>query len=113
MEVRSIQKDDQVRALKDDREHVKFVQSLLADATEHERVNYQSYLRALRDGLLENHQGRYVYISKGKMLNKSFKRPHDAVDHISDSAEGFPYLYSLFIYVPQINPQMQQHGGLK
>lgn len=108
MEVRQIQKEEQIRALKDDREHIKFVQALIADATEQERINYISYLKALKDGLLENHQGRYVYISKGKMLNKSFKRPHDAVDHVPENADTFPYSHSVFVYVPMLYPQPQQ-----
>ena len=87
--------------LKDDLEHIRFVQSLIKDATEPERVNYLSYLKALRDGLLETHQGRYIYISRGKLLNKSFKRPHDALDHFPQYADANPYTHALFIYVPQ------------
>jgi hypothetical protein len=93
-------KEDCVQYLKDDAEHIQFVKSLINDATDFERVNYRSYLKALQEGLLENHQGRYIYISKGKMLNKSFKRPHDAVDHLPCKDDSFPYEHAIFIYVP-------------
>jgi hypothetical protein len=93
-------KEEGGQYLKDDVEHIQFVKSLIADATDYERVNYCSYLKALQDGLLENHQGRYIYISKGKMLNKSFKRPHDAVDHLPSKEDSFPYEHAVFIYVP-------------
>lgn len=35
------------------------------------------------------------------MLNKSFKRPHDVLDHFpQQSADQFPYSHAMFIYVP-------------
>uniref|UniRef100_A0A7S3M4T0 Uncharacterized protein n=1 Tax=Spumella elongata TaxID=89044 RepID=A0A7S3M4T0_9STRA len=86
--------------LRDDTEHISFVQRMINEASDAERVNYVSYLKALREGLLENHKGRYIYISKGKMLNKSFKRPHDVLDHFPQNNEVFPYTSSNVIYVP-------------
>lgn len=86
--------------LRDDNEHIAFVQRMINEASDSERLNYVSYLKALREGLLENHKGRYIYISKGKMLNKSFKRPHDVLDHFPQNNEVFPYTNSNVIYVP-------------
>ncbi len=86
--------------LRDDMEHIEFVQRMIDEASDSERINYVSYLKALREGLLENHKGRYIYISKGKMLNKSFKRPHDVLDHFPQNSDIFPYTNSIVIYVP-------------
>jgi hypothetical protein len=55
-------------------DHIEFVNELIRLGTEEEKLNYKAYLRALEDGLLENHRGRFVFISKGKMLNKSLGR---------------------------------------
>ena len=65
-----------------------------------EKLNIKAYLRALEDGLLENHRGRYVFISKGKMLNKSFKRAHDVYDHVNMDRETIPSPHAMFVYVP-------------
>jgi hypothetical protein len=90
--------------LKDNMEHIDFVQRMINDATAEERLNYVSYLKALKEGLLDNHQGRYIFISKGRMLNKSFKRPHDVLDHFPHSSgDTLPYSHSMFIYVPMVH----------
>lgn len=65
-----------------------------------EKLNIRAYLRALEDGLLENHRGRFVFISKGKMLNKSFKRAHDVYDHVFLVNETMPSQHAMFVYVP-------------
>ena len=88
--------------LRNDMDHIEFVQRLIVEGTENERLNYISYLKALREGLLENHQGRFVYISRGKMLNKSLKLPHDVLDHFPQSPESSPYEHAVFVYVPQL-----------
>mmetsp|Transcript_22952 Transcript_22952/g.38410 ORF Transcript_22952/g.38410 Transcript_22952/m.38410 type:complete len:111 (-) Transcript_22952:203-535(-) len=88
----------EVQMLKDNLDHILFVQKLIEEAETHERINYQSYLKALQEGLLDSHQGRYIYISKGRMLNKSFKRPHDVIDYFPDYSDIFSD--SIFIYVP-------------
>lgn len=102
MEVRNELGASGSHLLRDNLDHIEFVQRLIDDANEVERLNYTSYLKALKEGLLENHQGRYIYISKGKMLNKSFKRPHDVLDHFPQNADQFPYSHSVFIYVPSV-----------
>jgi hypothetical protein len=77
-----------------------FVKSLNAYLFVSEKLNIRAYLRALEDGLLENHRGRFVFISKGKMLNKSFKRAHDVYDHVFLVNETIPSQHAMFIYVP-------------
>ena len=81
-------------------DHIEFVNELIRSGTEEEKLNYRAYLRALEDGLLENHRGRFVFISKGKMLNKSFKRAHDVYDHVNVDANTFSTQQSTFVYVP-------------
>ena len=97
--------------LKDSKEHIEFVQNLINDdsTTEQERMNYMSYMRALVGGTLEDHQGRYVYLSKGVLLDKSFKNPHDVLDHLNQSNAETPlnvYTYSLFIYVTPVSLEL-------
>ena len=81
-------------------EHIEFVNELIRNASESEKLNFRAYLRALEDGLLENHRGRFVFISKGKMLNKSFKRAHDVYDHVALVSETIPSPHATFVYVP-------------
>lgn len=95
--------------LKLNTEHVTFVESLMVSATEEEKLNYRSYLKALKDGLLDNHRGRYIYICKGKMLNKSFKRAHDVFDHFPAEVNSYSYSESVFIYVPCFVPTEQSN----
>lgn len=96
-------------SLKEHSEHITFVESLVSSPhlSEQERINVKSYLRAVRDGLLENHRGRFIYIRKGRMLNKSFKRAHDVFDHVlpPDSHEKADPVCAdaTFIYVPSRN----------
>mmetsp|Transcript_26048 Transcript_26048/g.53101 ORF Transcript_26048/g.53101 Transcript_26048/m.53101 type:complete len:113 (-) Transcript_26048:26-364(-) len=86
-------------------EQVRFVEKMILDASPEMKVNYQSYLQALREGLLKNHQGRYIYISKGRMLNKSFKYPHDVTDYFHIPLPNTPsfFTYSTVIYVPPMH----------
>mmetsp|Transcript_32449 Transcript_32449/g.44312 ORF Transcript_32449/g.44312 Transcript_32449/m.44312 type:complete len:101 (-) Transcript_32449:331-633(-) len=80
--------------------HVELVENLIKLATEEEKKNYITYLKALKDGLLENHRGRYILIRNGKMLNKSFKRAHDIFDRFPPDSGSFPSASSTFAYVP-------------
>jgi hypothetical protein len=57
-------KSVEVQVTRDQLDHFEFVQRLINMAEDHERLNYQSYMRALREGLLNGHQGRWIYISK-------------------------------------------------
>lgn len=70
--------------------HVELVENLIKNGSEEEKKNYITYLKALRDGLLENHRGRYILIRNGKMLNKSFKRAHDIFDRFPPDSGSFP-----------------------
>jgi len=70
--------------------HVELVENLIKLASEEEKKNYITYLKALKDGLLENHRGRYILIRNGKMLNKSFKRAHDIFDRFPPDSGSFP-----------------------
>lgn len=70
--------------------HIELVENLIKMGTEEEKKNYVTYLKALRDGLLENHRGRYILIRNGKMLNKSFKRAHDIFDRFPPDSGSFP-----------------------
>jgi len=101
--------------LKDDINHIRFVQQLIDSAlTPKERLNYESYLKALRGGYLETHQGRYVYVVDGKLLRRSFKLAHEIVDHLAfiehshtssadDQSSGdLLFSDSTFIYVPSV-----------
>ena len=87
-------------SLAKDTDHISFVEGLIKTSHDDERINYTTYLKALKDGLLENHKGRYVFIRKGKMLNKSFKRAHDIFDHFPPESCSFPSSSATFIYVP-------------
>ena len=80
--------------------HVEFIQKLIEYVTEEEKINYRSYLKALNNGLLESHRGRFVFICKGKMFNKSFKRAHDIFDYLPSEACSFPSASATFMYVP-------------
>ena len=84
-------------------EHIEFVELLISNASEDEKINFGTYLKALKDGILENHRGRFVFIRKGKMLNKSFKRAHDIFDHFPPDSCTFPSASATFIYVPLNN----------
>lgn len=100
--------------LKDDVGHIRFVEQLIDSyaLTAKEKLNYESYLKALQGGFLEMHQGRYVYIVNGKLLRRSFKLAHEIVDHLTivdnDDAvlaehqhpEDLLFSDSTFIYVP-------------
>ena len=83
-------------------QHIDLVGNLIKNGTEAEKINYRVYLKAFKDGLLESHRGRFLFINRGKMFNKSFKRAHDIFDHFSASSED---LFSnsggaTIIYVP-------------
>jgi hypothetical protein len=82
--------------------HVEFIQKLIDTVSEEEKVNYRSYLKALNNGLLESHRGRFVFISKGKMFNKSFKRAHDIFDYLPADSCPFPSPSATFMYVPPL-----------
>jgi len=98
--------------LKDDVGHIRFVEQLIDSAlTAKEKLNYESYLKALRGGYLETHQGRYVYIVNGKLLRRSFKLAHEIVDHLMfvnhhavlpehHRPDDLLFSDSTFIYVP-------------
>ena len=69
--------------LADKIDHIKFVEDLMKYACNvAEKLNYESYLKALRSNLLDSHQGRYVYIVNGMFLNKSFEFAHEVIDHL-------------------------------
>lgn len=81
--------------------HVEFIEKLIeGNCCEEERINYKSYLKALNNGLLESHRGRFVFICKGKMFNKSFKRAHDIFDYLPPDSCPFPSANATFMYVP-------------
>lgn len=109
--------------LKDDVGHIRFVEQLIDSyaLTAKEKLNYESYLKALRGGFLEMHQGRYVYIVNGKLLRRSFKLAHEIVDHLTfvvdhDTAEPDEHQHpgdllfsdSTFIYVPTAIPSRRR-----
>lgn len=81
-------------------EHRSFIKALIANGTPEEVVNYKCYLKILDDGLLEKHKGRYLYISKGKLLNKSFKRIHDIYEYIPPDLTGPGGSQASIVYVP-------------
>ena len=83
-------------------DHVELVGNLIKYGTEDEKVNYRAYLKALKDGLLEGHRGRYLFVNKGKLFNKSFKRPHDILDHFPASPEDLftNFEKATIVYVP-------------
>jgi len=94
--------------LTDKIDHIRFVEDLMKYASNAtEKVNYESYLKALRSSLLDSHQGRYVYIVDGKFLNKSFQFAHEVIDHLITSGykseSGCLFLNNAtFIYVPRL-----------
>lgn len=106
--------------LKNDIDHNKFIEMMIRDAcTAQEKINYESYYKAIKSGMLEGHQGRFVYIVNGKLLNQSFKYPHEIIDHIdflashesdikpmqhdSDCSDEILFNKAAFLYVPTLN----------
>ena len=108
-------------SLKNDIDHNTFVEKMIRNAcTAHEKLNYEIYLKAIKSGMLEGHQGRFVYIINGKILNQSFKYAHEIIDHIdflasiheseikpmqheSDCSDEILFDKATFLYVPALN----------
>ena len=107
-------------SLKNDIDHNKFVEKMIRNAcTAQEKINYESYFKAIESGMLEGHQGRFVYITNGKLLNQSFKFAHEIIDHIdilaihesnikpiqheSDCSNEILFNKATFLYVPALN----------
>jgi hypothetical protein len=106
-------------SLKNDIDHIKFVEKMIRNAcTAQEKNNYESYFKAIKSGMLEGHQGRFVYIANGKLLNQSFKFAHEIIDHInflaihesdiklqheSDCSNEILFNNATFLYVPALN----------
>jgi len=106
--------------LKSNIEHTSFVEKMIKNAcTSQEKINYESFLTAIKSGLLEDHQGRFVYIVNGKLLNQSFKYAHEIIDHIdfiaihdsnikptvreNDCSDELLFNHATFLYVPALN----------
>jgi hypothetical protein len=91
---------EKVLVMRDKLEQFKFVQSLIDMADKNEKKNYESYMRALREGLLSGHGGRWIFVQRGRIYNRSFKRPHDIIDYFSKQNDIFKD--SIIIYVPPV-----------
>lgn len=77
-----------------------FIKNLIDYGSEAEKINYAGYLKAWKGGILEKHRGRFVFIYRGKILNKSFRRAHDVYDHIPPNFCSFPTDEATLVYVP-------------
>jgi hypothetical protein len=87
-------------SIKNDYDPLQFIKKLISDGSEAEKLNYAGFLKALKGGILDKHRGRFVFIYKGKILNKSFRLAHEVYDHIPSTFCSFPTEDATVVYVP-------------